>query len=161
MAEQYRIIQVKDRKTLTYRATVPTTSGDLFIKMFSKHFYKDPLLSAQQWQQRMGIKEWGAERWNLITRGALQAVKGRGVACYVGYTLSKNKHGIKKHPQYVVSWRNLDGSKQSKVFSPKKYGTLTAAGKAARQYQVQKRAERSRNLLNLPPELSAGLGYGD
>lgn len=161
MAEQYRIIRVKGYQTLTYRATVPTPSGKLLVKYFSKRAYKDPLLSAQQWQQRKGFKEWGVARWNLITRGALQAVKRKGIACYLGYTTSKSREGIKKHPQYIVSWRNLDGTKKSKVFSPKRYGSLTAAAKHAHYYQAVVRAERSQGMLKLPEEPTAGLGYGN
>lgn len=160
MAEQYRIVRVKGYKTLTYRATVPTPSGKLLVKYFSRRSYQNPLLSAQQWQQRKGFKEWGVARWNLITRGALQAAKGKGIACYLGYTTSKNSEGVKKHPQYIVSWRNLDGTKKSKVFSPKRYGSLTAAAKHAHRYQAVIRAERSQGMLQLPPELTRGINYG-
>ncbi|HAS6086784.1 AP2 domain-containing protein [Vibrio vulnificus] len=160
--KQYGIIRLKPRagsktKVVRYQATVPLADGGQQVKSFGSHEYLKPKESAFQWQQRRGISEWGAERWSLITKGALQAVKGRGVACYKGYTTYKGK----KHPQWVVSWRNLDGSKQSKIFSAKKYGSLQEAKRAACLFQSFKRAERSRNLLHLPPEISAGLGYGD
>ncbi|MEK0268261.1 AP2 domain-containing protein [Vibrio vulnificus] len=160
--KQYGIIRLKPRagsktKVVRYQATVPLADGGQQIKSFGSHKYLKPKESAFQWQQRRGIAEWGAERWNLITKGAIQAIKGRGVACYKGYTSSNQK----RYPQWVVSWRNLDGSKQSKIFSIKKYGSLREAKRAAFQFKNLKRAERSCNILNLPPELAEGLGYAD
>lgn len=160
--EQYGITRLRPRKgskskVVRYQAKVPMTDGSIKTKSFGSHEYIKPRESAIQWQQRTGIAEWGAERWSLITRGALQAVKGRGVACYEGFTTSKGN----KYPQWVVSWRNLDGSKKSKIFSAKKYGSLQEAKRAAFLFKSFKCAERNQSSLHLPPELISGLVYGN